>query len=124
MELIEIMQKAGRAATEAGNPVNFEYGTVKSVSPLTVFVNAKKILDENFLMLTNSVKDYYVDMEVGFMTGVAGSPPHSHNVTKTIKVLVKNGLKEGERVLLVRVQGGQKYIVIDRLSEHITEGEG
>lgn len=118
------MQKAGRAAVESGGPVSFEYGTVTSASPLVIFINAKKVLDENFIMLTNSVKDYYVDLDVNFTTGYGGSPSHCHSVGKTLRVLVKNGLKEGEKVLLVRVQGGQKYIVIDRLSEHITEGEG
>lgn len=36
---------------------------------------------------------------------------------------VRNGLQLGERVLLLRWQGGQKYLVLDRVSEAITKGE-
>lgn len=73
-------------------------------------------------------------------TGTADSPPHSHdtNITSQIndpatthlhaykgrkKYLVHNGLKTGEKVVMMRVKHGQQFLVIDRVSEAITEGQ-
>lgn len=36
---------------------------------------------------------------------------------------VRGGLQVGERVLLLRWQGGQKYLVLDRLEPAQTKGE-
>ncbi len=43
-------------------------------------------------------------------------PPHVHAVGK-IRIIVHNALKAGEQVVLLRMQGGQKYLVVDRLGE-------
>lgn len=40
---------------------------------------------------------------------------HTHTVTGTKTFTVKNGLHLGEAVLLLRVQGGQKFVVLDRM---------
>lgn len=48
---------------------------------------------------------------------------HLHRYEGRKKILLHYGLKQGETVLLIKMQGGQKYIVLDRLGEVPTEGE-
>lgn len=48
---------------------------------------------------------------------------HGHGYKGKKKVLMHYGLKQGESVLLIKMQGGQKYIVLDRIGNVPTEGE-
>jgi hypothetical protein len=49
-------------------------------------------------------------------TGSAGGS-HSHKVKGTINVIVHNALKAGDTVLLLRQNGGQNFIVLDRIGD-------
>lgn len=40
---------------------------------------------------------------------------HSHDIQGRKTVTVHNGLKKGEKVILIRMQGGQKFVVLDRM---------
>lgn len=40
---------------------------------------------------------------------------HSHSYSGRKKFTVHNGLKKGEKVILIRMQGGQKFVVLDRM---------
>ena len=99
-ELVKVMKQAGVNATEAKNPVNVCYGKVTSETPLKISVEQKITLGTAQLVLARNVTDY--DMKITI-----------DNQEKIIKV--HNGLKVGEEVLLLRKQGGQKYIVVDRM---------
>ena len=48
---------------------------------------------------------------------------HGHGYKGRKKVLIHYELKQGESVLLIKIQGGQKYIVLDRIGVVPTEGE-
>lgn len=111
-------------------------GTVTSVAPLKISVDSQTVLSEKFLLLTNAVKEYAVDISVSWKTdekkhkhgnGNDGQDTTETNLSYDIKgrkkITVHNGLTLGEKVLLLRVHGGQNYIVIDRLSEIKTIGE-
>lgn len=125
---------------EQTKPTNAYFGIVKTINPITIFIEPKIILDEQDLILTNAVKDHYVDITVSHITDTyygswdtthshpdagSGSIPqdHKHSYIGRKKILVHNGLKEGEKVLLLMVAHGQKYIIIDRISDHICNGE-
>lgn len=43
------------------------------------------------------------------------SKTHNHTISGNFNVIIKNGLLVGETVILVRMQEGQKYIVLDRI---------
>lgn len=47
-------------------------------------------------------------------TGSSGGS-HSHKVKGTINVIVHNALKVGDTVLLLRQDGGQNFIILDRI---------
>lgn len=50
-------------------------------------------------------------------------PGHSHNVRGKKKVILHLGLREGEKVILLRLGGGQRFLVLDRVDGPETEGE-
>ena len=119
-----------RQVIEQGKPCNIEFGTVLSSSPLVIRLSQKIKLTDEFLILTNAVKDHSVDVTVSWKTvkdkhqhgnGNNGQPTdeveHDHAIKGIKKITIHNGLTEGEKVILLRVQGGQSYVVIDRVDE-------
>ena len=56
-------------------------------------------------------------------TSEGGDSEHKHGYKGKKKIMLHYGLKQGESVLLIKMQGGQKYIVLDRIGDVPTEGE-
>ena len=74
------------------------------------------------LILTNAVRDHTVYMTVDHTTGSASGgsgdasfASHTHTYKGKKKYTVHYGLKAGEKVILLRCDGGQKFIVLDRV---------
>lgn len=169
--LVELIKQAAIEAVNASDPAAFYFGTVTSENPLSINVEQKMDLTSEFLILTNAVKDYVVEMTVDHQTEkVSLNANHSHsadstssvdgtcdvtientvtpdttkvdskataslNLTSNVdvsistqnidlshshsykgkkKFTVHNGLKKGEKVVMIKLQGGQKFIVLDR----------
>ena len=105
-------------AIEANKPTNVLFGTVINTSPLQISIDQKMILDGNSLLLTNAVKDHTVEMTVDHSTEntTVGNSSHNHAYKGRKQFTVHNGLVVGEKAILLRMQGGQKFIVWDRLT--------
>lgn len=116
--LIEVIKKAALDAVEANKPVNTLFGVVINVSPLQISIDQKMTLDSDSLLLTNTVKDHTVEMTVDHLTEntQVGNSSHNHAYKGRKQFTVHNGLVVGEKVILLRMQGGQKFIVWDRLT--------
>jgi len=100
-DLILIIKKAALDVVTASKPIEILYGTVETSSPLTIRVNQSTLLKEVNLMLCRNVSNYSVELtedELG---------------TRTFQV--NNTLMQGEKVVLIRFQGGQNYLVLDRV---------
>lgn len=108
------------------------FGTVVSASPLKIQVEQKMTLESDSLFLTDAVRDYYVDATVDHQTeaetehthvvhdtytGGGSSAPtsHLHEYKGTKRFLIHNGLKVGERVVMLRDKGGQDWIILNRI---------
>lgn len=117
--LVEQIQKIAVAAVQSAKPVSAVYGTVTSVSPLTIVTEQKLTLSPAQLVLSNNVKDYYVTMTVAHDTEETEGHKHRYEGEKAFRVHL--GLSKGERVILIQEQGGQKYIVIDRVGDNDSE---
>ena len=147
-ELLQVMKRAALEAVAAGQPVALCYGTVRSVEPLQIMADQKLPLEAEQLELLSAVQDRFVDIEIkaytendSFMDGrhthgiidtyTSGGSSDNGNLDTTHKHAIKgrkklrlfNGLQVGEKVLLLRWQGGQKYLVLDRLEPAQTKGE-
>lgn len=124
--IVRLIKKAAMEAVKEGGPCSVLYGTVKSASPLVISVDGdeKRNLTKEFLYLTRNVKDYEVEMTVDHETedkgggsGEAAFLAHRHAYKGRKRFLIHNALKTGERVLLLMVQGGDRYIVWDKMEE-------
>ena len=130
-DLIQLLKELSKNTNEANEPFEHRKGTVETVNPLTIKVDQKLILEEEDLILTHLVKDYDVDISVSHETKefelIEGTPTdikkHKHEYKGIKKITIHQGLKVGEEVVLLKVQGGQMYIVLDRYTAPQTEGE-
>lgn len=128
--LVQVIQQIAEQTNKTGKPTSIVYGEVMTVDPLTIQVEQKLTLPAEFFKLTNAVRDHYVDITVSHVTenrsGGSGDPAfasHNHDYSGRKKILVHNGLRVGEQVILIQAQGGQDFIILDRVFDHITEGE-
>lgn len=100
--LLNLIKKTAIEVINTSQPCALQYGTVVSINPLKISLdeNGKLVLTENFLVLTRNAKDYEVLVEVN---------------GEERKFLIKNALKGNDKVLLLRMQGGNKYVVLDKV---------
>lgn len=127
-ELVKAVKQAAVEAVRAEAPMLVCYGTVTSASPLEIQVDQKKTLTDAQLILTDNVRDYAVEMSTMVDTseaphyteeesggsGDAAFAAHKHKYQGRKKWKIHNALNAGEKVILLRCDGGQKYIVLDR----------
>lgn len=126
-DFVKVIKKTAIEAVKNSKPTDIFYGTVQSISPLTIFIDQKLILSEKFLIIPESLTDY--ETEISFddpsvkqvfttwnMEETSESTPSKISFKEKIKhkITVYNSLKTGEKVILLRQQGGQKYMVLDR----------
>ena len=111
--LVKAMKKAGVEATSAGGPVTVCFGKVTGTSPLQILVDQKMTLGSAQLVLTRNVTDYEVSVTIDWKT--EKTQEHEHALSGEKKMTIHNSLVKGDDVVLLRQQGGQKYIVIDRV---------
>ena len=98
------VKRAALEAVKASKTFSLCFGTVVGESPLQISVDQKLTLYGEQLILTNAVRDF----------SVSYAEEDSDEEKKTTVLL---GLKTGEKVLLLRADGGRKYIVLDRVGE-------
>ena len=136
---LKIVQDIAAKVFMNSEPSDIEFGTVETVEPLSVRVNEMILLKENQLILTNLVKDFEVDIEVSHRTvndnvldtlhdhpGVpkdSFDSTHYHAYQGRKKIKIYLGLKVGEGVIMLKKQGGQRRIIIDRTEPPFTNGE-
>lgn len=125
-DLLVAIKRVAIEAVNASKPTAIVFGKVTSVSPLKINVEQKMTLTSAQLVLTRNVTDFktsitggniqnyfYVGTEPNVTTQPV-SPSHVHAMGK-IPVTVHNGLVVGDEVILLQMQGGQKYLVWDRV---------
>lgn len=139
-ELLSLIKQAANDSVEAGKPSGVFFGKVVSEDPLKISVDQRMELSENQLVLSRNVTDF--EMEISLLssngwkteahththnhtisdtyTGGGNCDNHTHTHTHDInmekkKVTIHNALKADDLVILIRQQGGQKFIVLDRI---------
>lgn len=124
--LLGLIQQAAKKVVEASNLTDYCIGMVESTAPLVIRTEQQETLTEDFLILTDLVRDYDVDITVNHTTqnrsgggGDSAFASHNHQYTGRKRITVNNGLSVGEAVILVRQAGGQEFIVLSRVNNHI-----
>ena len=120
--MLRVLKQLALEAVDASRPVKVLFGKVTSESPLQITIDQKRILTSSFLILCREVTDYDVEMTVDHMTEKmqgGGKDPsftsHAHPYKGRKVFTVHKALKTGETVVLIQLQGGQKYRVVDRV---------
>lgn len=120
-DILKEIQKLVLGVLNAQNLCTIVYGTVISIDPLEVKIDQKLTLKKEQLKLTRAVMDYEVDMTVDHVTenrsggsDYAAFASHNHEYKGRKKFLIHNGLVDGDKVTMIRVHGGQQYIIIDK----------
>lgn len=138
-ELLNIMKRSASETGEAVKPVNVCFGKVTNDSPLQILVDQKMTLGTSQLVLSRNVTEFTTMVTVQWateketqththkvegsdsegdsinITSKTQSVKHTHDIEGTKQMTIHNKLEKGEEVILLRMQGGQKYIVLDRI---------
>ena len=102
MNLLETIKTASLDAINASKPVEIVFGVVLSVVPLKINLEQKLTLTESFLI----VPDDFTDKKINIVID-----------DEEKEIEIKNALEVDDKLVLARVQGGQKYLVLSRLAE-------
>lgn len=140
MSLLELIKTTAMAAFQASNPVNIVLGKVIEAKPLKIEIHSKLILSNEFLLVAEHLTRHervasiqfeypksYTKSQIGDEgkqtsskrqnQGESTAVPYEEYEMKYLKLVLEDGLKEGDKVVMHRVQGGQKYFVSDRYRE-------
>lgn len=123
-ELPNVLKSLVAQTVRGMNPSDFVLGEVISEAPLVIRVGENE-LDEDFLILSDNVRDFEVDIEVNHITekragggGYAEYASHDHDYKGRKKIIIYNGLKIGEKVVMIQQSGGQLFFVANRVYNH------
>ena len=102
--LLEIVKQAALDAIDNKQICDLRYGEVVSISPLKIKLTPQLTLPESVLIVPQHLTGHSIDctMEVDSTASVG-------------TITLNNGLKLGDKVALVRKQGGQSYFILDRI---------
>ena len=96
MSMLDIIKRASVEAVDAGNPVAVFFGVVVSAAPLKVLVDQRFTLLTEFLI----VPERFIEQRV---------------MIDDEERTIGNRLVIGDKVILLRVQGGQQYLIVDKV---------
>ena len=128
VELCNTIRRIVKQTVEANKPSGLYFGTVTSVSPLEITIDTTHVLTEEFIVLAQNVTKYRCNMTINHLTELETTHVHIYSTSRTTEptmhsheykgrktFLIHKDLQKGEKVILLREQGGQKYVVIDRI---------
>lgn len=95
--LAEAIKLLAQQQNDGTYPTAVLFGTVKAINPLKVQIDSKLIV-ESFLVVAERLTKHEVETEQGYN-----------------KVIIDNSLKVDDKVIVLRQQGGKKYIILDRI---------
>ena len=98
--LLEVMKLASQQANEAGQPTDLRIGTVTSINPLKVQISSQFTVPSTLIIVPQSLTEHKVKVKID-------------GVEKTITIY--NELKIGDKVAMLKKQGGQSYLILDRI---------
>lgn len=110
--IIPIIKQAAVEAVNSSQPVNFLFGKVINEKPVKIQITPKLVLEAGNLIIPETLTERSVN------SNLSGSVSNSDGIrcyfNNPITIKIDNSLKNGDSVILARVQGGSKYLVVDR----------
>lgn len=122
--LYEAMKRMANEFDQNREATSLCFGTVKVAKPLTIELDNKLVLEEKYFVLAQHLTNYEIECEIeteeveGFYVEHEGRhDAQTDGGWQMGKILMKNELNAGERVIVVRMDGGQMFAVLDRIGE-------
>lgn len=123
--LLSLIKQAAMDAVLASNPLSIVFGVVTNIDPLEVIVDQRFTLTADFLIVPESLARLELKLE---HTHKYMDTSDSGTTTKTTEkadyeepiIILRKGLEIGDNVILLRLTGGQQYIIMDRVVEDDT----
>lgn len=112
--LTDVIKQIALEAYNAQKPCDIRYGQVVSDVPLAIKITDKFILPETLLLVPDSLRNKtetktYVESYKNWETNT------TEYTTEVQNFQVDNSLKLYDQVVLLRENGGRRYVVIGRL---------
>lgn len=126
--LVKVIKQIAMEAVDNEKISDLRYGSVISESPLKIQVTNQFVIPESMLIVPQHLTDYEIEATVSpdyqwktkkksGGSGETSYESHDHDIIiEKLKFKIHNGLKIGDKVSLMRQQGGQFYLVVDRLT--------
>ncbi len=106
-ELYDAMKNVAKTVVENSELCDIVIGQVVSISPLEVKISDRISLDSDQLLLTQAVTQKTVNCaHIHKSDDPTGLPT---------PIIVIEGLKAGDEVLLLKVQKGQRYVILSKV---------
>lgn len=119
MELKDVLYQMMDQSRQASQPAELKIGTVTAAAPLAVSINpAMAPIQNSLLYLTSAVVERKLSPLVAGLDDVVCCTENGTALpADSTGITINRALQVGDRVLLLRVQNGQKYIVLSRVFE-------
>jgi len=121
-QLTEAISRLVASYVQGKTFADIQFGTVLSEHPLVIEVNEKLRLTEEFITLAEHLTNYDIEYELAWDEMdhliLDGNPVNVEmKYVQRGKMLHKNCLRVGDRVVLSRLEGGQMYVAIERVGQ-------
>ncbi|GKH49061.1 phage protein [Eubacteriales bacterium] len=118
-ELTQAVREAAMTAVEATKPADFFFGVVTASNPVAVLVDSRFTVSGNMLVIP---REYRAGV---YVTHTHTIDPHKHTIptgesgetelTTKAETETYSGLAVGDKVVLLRKAGGQRFLILGRL---------
>lgn len=116
-DLVRVVQQVSAGANEAGYPADLMSGTVVNTKPLKIKVEQRFDIGSAQLIVPERLTDHEVKITLEKVSaeGMADAGHLEAYVGTEMVVKMYAGLKTGDHVVMIRQQGGQKFLVADKV---------
>lgn len=109
--MIDVIKDIASNIVNSQNFSSFYKGVVVSESPLSIELDNGLVIDENFIILNRLVTDFEESGKIELEICCESKKWYD------CKIKYERALKLGDNISVVKENGGQRYLVIDRLRE-------
>lgn len=115
MAMIDVVKQMAIEAMNASDPTAIMYGEITSTSPLEVNIDQRFTVPDDLLIVPESLKHFEINIYHNHVYKDDGTESETEFALPNKPLVIRRGLESGDKVVLVRVQGGQQYLILDRL---------
>lgn len=118
--MLQEIQSAIKNMTDNMKLTDYVYGEVISIEPLKIKVDQKLTLNASIIILTSAVIEKKINYRHthGYLDTNDSSSYNRTTSTESpdlSEIIIVEGLAIGDKVLMLRVENGQKFIVLSKV---------